>query len=123
MGAVPNPYSQLAAPSRASRHVLFRLITLAGLVAFVFFAVSPEDDVLQPDFARGRKFVQSSVLSSKGIRCSPLRGKSPSAILLGSPLAIPGTSVELGHGSLAASVPTVTVSSPSDRAPPSVHFA
>jgi len=123
MCVVHNPYKGLAAPYHRKRSAsrLFRFLALSGMIAFLFSVLSADDDLFQQDFARKPKFVHSLVAGSKGFRCSLVRGKSPTAILLQLLLSVSGNCTELDNSLLARLVPVETLTSLGNRAPPSVQ--
>jgi hypothetical protein len=49
-----------------NRHPLLRLLTILGVLAFIFSAIAPMDDDVQPDFSRRSKSEQCTLRQHNG---------------------------------------------------------
>jgi len=109
-------------PKRCGLYVL-RLLAVAGVLAFMFSALSPDDDLTQQEFVHGKRSAQFLRLSSKVIRYSAAADRLLSATCLLTSLLVPGTSVRLAQNSSPPHLRILPNSPAGQRPPPSSHSA
>ena len=105
-----------ARPGRNGRHSL-RLLAAAGVLAFLFSAVSPYDDSIQQEFIRIRKSAQSSVLSWRVVHSFAVADQPLSVIRLSSPVPVRDT-LERAVDDSSSSLPQMLSASPVGERPP-----
>jgi hypothetical protein len=97
---------------------ILRFFVVVGVLAFIFCAISPDDDSTQPDSISARNVSQLSMLCFDTVRCSSSCGKCLSAISLSFSLQVLGTSLGDSAGFSLRQLPMVPLSLPSERGPP-----
>ena len=102
---------------RLSFYVL-QFLAVAGVLAFVFSAISPDDDSTQPDFITARNVSQLSMLCFNANPCSSSCGKCLSAISPSFSLEAPSTSLGGGPAFSLHQLPMVSLPLPGERGPP-----
>jgi len=102
---------------RWSFYVL-RFLAVAGVLAFIFSVISPDDDSTQPDFATACNVSHLSKSSFNGARCSSSCGKRVWANSLSFSLEVPATFLGGDPGFSLHQLPMVSLSLHSERGPP-----
>jgi hypothetical protein len=100
---------------------LLRCVAVAGVLAFMFSAVSPDDDLDQQEVVHSRKFAQFLGLRSKVIRCSAAADRLLTARRLSSSPSMPGTWVRLVRNPSILRLQILPDSPAGQRPPPSLH--
>jgi hypothetical protein len=103
------------------RHSLLRLAA-AGVLAFLFSAASPDDDLIQQEFVRTRKSAQSSVLTWKVVHSLAVGDQPLSVIRLSSSVPVRDVWIGAVDDSSALLPSILSASSPAgERPPPALH--
>jgi len=97
---------------------VFQFLAVAGVLAFIFSAISPDDDSTQPDFITARNVSQLSMLCFNANPCSSSCGKCLSAISPSFSLEAPSTSLGGGPAFSLHQLPMVSLPLPGERGPP-----
>jgi hypothetical protein len=103
-----------------ARHSLLCLAA-AGVLAFLFSAASPDDDLIQQEFVQTRKSVQSSVLSWKVVHSFAVADQPLSVIRLSSSVAVRDMWIGAVDDSSASLPPMLSASPTGERPPPGLH--
>jgi len=101
------------------RHSLLCLAA-AGVLAFLFSAASPEDDLIQQEFVRTRKSVQSLVVSWKVVHAFAVAAQTLS-VIRSLPVAVRDTWIGLVDDSSSSLPPIPSASPAGERPPPALH--